>query len=179
MSKSAGYKPADEMFEEANRYYFTSEVVNSIRNDLVDRDKTYRLLDVLEEAKKELPNNPDVLGILASEYAFLKEYDKADNLFVRAINNSHVYVDKQYYIKKYGKEVLYPTYRAPEAVKLFQNLQKNYKGKSRKLRQVLAESYLYAGDYIKAKRELDKLKFSMKMIVRGFRQILKRLLVIT
>ena len=161
-SKKAGYKSVYQLYEKANQYYFTSEVVDDIRQELVKNYSSRNLLQVLEAAEKKLPNNPDVLGSLAQEYAYLKDYDKAESIYLRAINNSHVYIDKRIYTVEYSQEVLYPTFRAKKAISLLKDIQKKYKKNERGLFIALAKANLYDGNYDKSAGYLKKYKSSMK-----------------
>ncbi|MCK5335471.1 MAG: PD40 domain-containing protein, partial [Gammaproteobacteria bacterium] len=147
-------------YKAANKRYFTFEVVDELRGNYIRQKKEKLLVSLLEEAVKKLPNNPDTLGLLAEEYAYIKEYEKAESLYKKAIKNSRVYIDKFHYAKKYSKNVLLATYRSAEAIEVLKAAAGSYKDKELDLYRALAEAYLFNLNYAEAKAYINKIKIS-------------------
>ncbi|MCK4704715.1 MAG: PD40 domain-containing protein, partial [Gammaproteobacteria bacterium] len=125
---------------------------------LINEGQEDDLLPLFKNSVKKLPNNPDTLGLLAAELAYLKDYEQADVYFKRALKNSHIYNDKRHYLHQYATTVLYPTYRAEEAYDLLQDLVGSYPSKASGLNEGFALAKMYMGDYEEAKTYFDKFK---------------------
>lgn len=146
------------LYKKVNEHYITSEVFTDIRGVLIRNNQTKKLLAIFQDAVKQLPNNPDALALLADEYAYLKEYDKAEDYYQRAITNSHVYNDKKAYVREYAENVLYPTFRADVAIKLLQGVLDEYPSKASSFDWDFAIANTYAGNYKTAKKYFDQYK---------------------
>ena len=157
-ANAAGYRGTDDFYRQANHYYFTSEVVDSVRSLLINNKNEDQLLGYLKKAAGKLPGNPDVLGLLAGEYAYLKEYEQADGYYKRAIRNSHNYTDKRHYTLQYRDQVLLPAYRTDEVLERLEAVVECYPSKAPRLYEDFAIANLYLGKYQKAKEYFDQFK---------------------
>ena len=158
----ADYRGTDALYKEASEHYFTSEVVSNLRSAYIKNKKEHKLLALFEDAVKRLPDNPDALGLLAAEYAYIKEYDKAETYYKRAINNSYEHMNMNYYTNQYASKVLYPTYRADDAIELLEEVVDTYPEKRSDSNRVFSMTYLYAGSFSEAKIYFDKYKSNWK-----------------
>lgn len=152
----------DTFYINANEHYFTSEVVTEMRRILIEQNQEGELLNYLQYAVKKLPNNPDTLGLLAAEYAYLGEYEQAEIYYQRALKNSYVLNDKKAYVRAYANDVLAPTYRSDEAIELLQDLKDSYPSKALSFNGNLSAANAIAGNYAEAKVYFDAYKASWK-----------------
>lgn len=140
----------------AGNAYPTGENVIAVRNILAELKQDDALMDYLEGVVKELPNNPDALGMLALELSYTRQYENAERYYLRALKNSRSFQDKKYYTQQYATAVLYPTFRAHQALEMLRSLSAESPEKSSQFYRALAAAYLYAGDYSAAQSYVDK-----------------------
>jgi WD40 repeat protein/Tfp pilus assembly protein PilF len=140
----------------AGNAYPTGENVIVVRNILAELKQDDALMDYLEGVIKTLPNNPDALGMLALELSYTKQYEKAERYYLRALENSRYFIDLKHYTEHYSTAVLYPTFRAHEAVERLTSLSDEFPEKASMFYSALATAHLYAGDYSTAQRYVDK-----------------------
>jgi len=169
------YRGTDALYNEANEYYFTSEVVSDLRSVFIKNKKDHKLLALFEDAVKRLPDNPDALGLLAAEYAYLKEYDKAEIYYKRAINNSYEHMNMNYYTNQYVSKVLYATYRADDAIELLEEVVDACPEKRADSNRAFSMANLYAGNFSEAKIYFDKYKASWKGDKNDFPEYLEEI----
>ena len=157
-ARDAGYRAYNLFYKEANLHYFTSEVMTQMRLYFIDKKEDDKLLAYFQKGVEKLPNDPDALALLAAEYAYLKEYEKADAYYKRALKSSYVYADRKAYVREYAKDVLYPTFRADEAVELLQAVVDAYPTKASSFYWDLAITNTYAGNHASAKKYFEQYK---------------------